>query len=67
MKVRYTETAIAEVEQLFSYIAERDRSAAIAVRERIERTVAALGETPEMAQRTDEPSVRRCPSGPIPM
>ena len=61
MKVRYTDTALVEVEQIFSFIAERNRAAAIAVRERIEQTISVLGEIPEMAQATDEPSVRRVP------
>lgn len=61
MKVRYTETALAEIDQIFSYIAEHSRSAAIGVRERIERTVEILAEIPEMAQVADEPGVRRMP------
>ena len=61
MKVRYTETALAEVDQIFSYIAGHSRSAAVSVRERIERTVETLAEIPEMAQVSDEPGVRRMP------
>jgi len=61
MKVRYTETALAEIDQIFSYIAEHSRSAAISVRERIEQTVEILAEIPEMAQVADEPGVRRMP------
>jgi toxin ParE1/3/4 len=61
MKIRYAETALAEVEQIFSYIAEHNRSAAIDLRDRIERTVGALAEIPEMAQATDDPGVRRMP------
>jgi plasmid stabilization system protein ParE len=66
VKVRYAETAIAEIEEILSYIAECNRTAAIAVRARIERTVSALALTPEMAQRTDEPGVRRMPVGSYP-
>jgi toxin ParE1/3/4 len=66
VKVRYTETALAEVDQILSYIAERNRAAANAVRARIEATVAALGETPEMAQKSDEPGVRRMLVGSYP-
>jgi toxin ParE1/3/4 len=61
MRFRYTETALAEVGQIFSYIAKHNRSAAIDLRERIERTVEALAEIPEMAQVADEPGVRRMP------
>ena len=61
MRIRYTGTALKEVDEIFSYLAERNFSAAIAVRERIERTVAVLAVAPEMAQRADEPGVRRIP------
>jgi plasmid stabilization system protein ParE len=36
MKVRWSETALTEIEDIFSYIFERNRSAAAAVVERIE-------------------------------
>jgi toxin ParE1/3/4 len=61
MRVRYTATALSETEEIISYIAEHNRSAAVAVRERIERTIALLAEIPEMAQLTDEPGVRKLP------
>jgi toxin ParE1/3/4 len=61
MRVRYTETALVELDQIFSYIADHSRSAAVNVRERIERTVEILGEIPELAQAADEPGVRRMP------
>lgn len=61
MRVRYTATALIEIDQIFSYIAEHSRSAAISFRERIERTVELLGEIPEMAQIADESGVRRTP------
>jgi hypothetical protein len=37
VKVRYTETALIEVDELLAYIAERSRTAADAVRARIEQ------------------------------
>ena len=61
MKVRYTATALAEVEEIFAYISNRNHRAAISVRERIERTIDTLAEIPEIAQLTDEPGVRRMP------
>jgi toxin ParE1/3/4 len=61
MRIRYTDTALNEVNEIFSYLAERNFSAAVAVRERIERTTAVLAVAPEMAQETDEPGVRRIP------
>jgi addiction module RelE/StbE family toxin len=66
MRIRYTQTALAEVDQIFSYIAEHNRSAAIDVRERIERTVDTLAEIPEMAQVANEVGVRRMPITPYP-
>jgi plasmid stabilization system protein ParE len=45
----------------FSYISAHSRSAAVNVRERIERTVETLADIPEMAQAADEPGVRRMP------
>jgi toxin ParE1/3/4 len=44
MKVRWSETALTEIENIFSYIYESNRSAAAAVVDRIEGLVAALGE-----------------------
>lgn len=61
MRIRYTDTALNEVNEIFSYLAERNYSAAVAVRERIERTTAVLAVAPEMAQETDELGVRRIP------
>jgi toxin ParE1/3/4 len=61
MRVRYTATALIEAEEIISFIAKHNRSAAVAVRERIERTIALLAEVPEMAQLTDEPGVRKMP------
>lgn len=61
MRVRYTRTALFEIDQIFSYLAERSFSAATGVRERVERTVEGLALVPEMAQLTDEPGVRRLP------
>jgi addiction module RelE/StbE family toxin len=59
MKIRYTATALLEAEEIFSYIVDRNFSAARVVRERFEHTIAMLADIPEMAQSTDEPGVRR--------
>jgi plasmid stabilization system protein ParE len=37
MKVRYSETALRELDEIFAYIYERNSSAAVAVIDRIER------------------------------
>jgi len=61
MKVRYSETALGELDELFAYIFERDRSAAAAVVERVERLAALLGEFPFVGHDTDEAGVRMVP------
>ena len=66
MIVRYTETAADEIEQIFSYIAERNPAAARNVRARIEQTTGALTSFPYMAQMSDEPGVRVTPVGRFP-
>ena len=61
MKIRYTETALVEINEVFSYISERNAPAAKRVVARIEQTIQNLGDFPEMAQEADEPGVRRMP------
>jgi addiction module RelE/StbE family toxin len=61
MKVRYTETALIEIDEIFEYISERNASAAKRVVARVEQTIRNLGDFPEMAQASDEPGVRRMP------
>ena len=58
MKVRWSATALTEVDEIFSYIHARNRSAASAVVERIEGLAALLGEFPEVGHMTDHPGVR---------
>jgi toxin ParE1/3/4 len=58
MKVRWTETALLEVDNIFSYIHERNPSAASAVVERIEALTALLEEFPFAGHVTDEADVR---------
>src|SRR3954451_17710431 len=66
MKVRYSETALAEINEIFAYISEQNAPAAKRVVARIERTINNLGDFPEMAQETREPGVRRIPAGRYP-
>jgi toxin ParE1/3/4 len=58
MKVRWSETALAEIDDIFSYIFERNRSAAAAVVKRIEGLTALLCEFPFIGHLTDEKDVR---------
>jgi plasmid stabilization system protein ParE len=48
MGIRWSETALAEVESIFSYISEHNRSAASAVVKRIEGLSTLLAEFPQM-------------------
>lgn len=66
MRIRYTETALVEVDEIFAYVAQRNPAAAARVVARIERTIKNLSDFPEMAQEADEPGVRRIPAGHYP-
>ena len=58
MKVRWSETALAEIDNIFLYASEYNRSAAAAVVERIEALTALLEEFPLVGHLTDEAEVR---------
>jgi toxin ParE1/3/4 len=58
MNVRWSETALAEVDDIFSYIYERNRSAAASVVRRIEELTVLLEEFPLAGHLTDEAAVR---------
>jgi len=58
MKVRWSETALVEIESIFAYIHERNRTAASAVVKRIEDLTALLAEFPLMGHLADEDGVR---------
>ena len=66
MKIRYTATALLEIDEISQYIAKRSPAAAKAIVERVEQTVNLLADFPEMAQRTNEEGVRRMPVGSYP-
>jgi addiction module RelE/StbE family toxin len=59
MRIRYTETAADELADILDYIAERNPAAAKALALRIESSIQALADFPELAQTTDETGVRR--------
>jgi plasmid stabilization system protein ParE len=50
MKVRYTETALAETAEIFAYISERNATAAAAGVARVEHLIRDLSQAPKMAQ-----------------
>jgi plasmid stabilization system protein ParE len=50
MKLRYSETALRELDEIFAYIHDRNRSAAAAVVDCIERLASLIGELPFIGQ-----------------
>ena len=66
MRVRYTETALADVDNIISYIAARNPRAAAVVADAIEATAARIGECAHSAPMTDEPNIRMAPAGRFP-
>jgi len=66
MRVRYTETALRELEEILAYIAQRNTGAATSVRARIEDLIGRLSDFPYMAQETERMGVRRLTIGNYP-
>jgi toxin ParE1/3/4 len=61
MRVRYTETALADIDSIFSYIHGHDPAAAAKVVESIEAAAGRIGLYPLSARETDETGVRMVP------
>ena len=61
MKVRYTDTALAEINDILSYIAKDNPLASNEVRTVMRATVARLADFPRLAIETDVPDVRVAP------
>jgi plasmid stabilization system protein ParE len=61
MKVRWSQTALTQLDDIFLYIYERNRSAAISVTKRVEELASLLGEFPFIGHPTDETDVRVLP------
>jgi toxin ParE1/3/4 len=61
MNVRWSQTALAQLDDIFLYIYERNRSAAVSVATRVEELAALLGEFPLIGHLTDEANVRILP------
>jgi toxin ParE1/3/4 len=66
MTVRFTETALIEIDEIFAYIARNNPTAAAGVVQRIQQMIARLGEFPRMAPKTDEAGARMAPLGRYP-
>jgi len=65
MRVRYTRTALREVEEILSYLATRNPSAAAAVGARIEQVIAWIGQFPRIGYAIEN-DVRMLPLGRYP-
>lgn len=61
MKVRYTETALEEIEDILSYIAKDNSSAALKASLTILATIDRVAEFPRTAAETDTPGVKVAP------
>jgi toxin ParE1/3/4 len=59
MRVRFTTTALSEVDEICAYIAAANPRAASEMRERIERAAARLRDNAAVGPETDEPGVRQ--------
>jgi toxin ParE1/3/4 len=66
MRVRWSETAFAELGEIRSYIAKDNPAAARAVVLRIEQVTTRLGRFPWMGSATDVPGIRVFPALPFP-
>jgi plasmid stabilization system protein ParE len=58
MKLRYTETALVEIEDIFHYLFERNPGAANAVASRLKDVAGLLVDYPLLGRESDEPGVR---------
>jgi plasmid stabilization system protein ParE len=61
MRVRWSESALSDIDDVFSYIHEHNRTAAAAVVDRIKAVAGLLQEFPEAGHLTEEPDVRIFP------
>ena len=65
MTVRYTRTALREIEEILSYLASHNPAAAAAVEARIEQVIAWIGQFPRIGH-SIENDVRMLPLGRYP-
>lgn len=61
MKLRYERGALADLDEIFAYIAEDNREAAARLVARIEQVAARIAETPYLGEATRKPGFRRFP------
>ena len=58
MRIRWTEPALRQIDEIFAYIATDNQKAAYSVVRYIENSVSLLGQFPEMGRPTDKSDVR---------
>lgn len=63
MKLRYERGALADLDQIFAYVAEDNRQAAAQLVARIEQVTAQIAEMPYMGEATRKSGFRRFPVG----
>ena len=61
MKIRFTRNATTEIDEIFSYIARENPSAATTVVREIDRTIARLARYPELGHQKYKGNVRMLP------
>jgi len=66
MKVRFSESAAADLRDILSFLTDVNPSASARVGQAIETTLKRISEFPDSAQTTDEPPVRMAPAGRFP-
>jgi plasmid stabilization system protein ParE len=66
VKVRYTKRALAQIDQVLTYIDARSPQGATHVRDRIVALIALLGDHPYAGRQTTRAYVRRLPVNPYP-
>ena len=63
MKLRFERGALADLDEIFAYIAKNNPEAAAKLVARIENAAARIAETPYMGEATRKPRFRRFPVG----
>jgi toxin ParE1/3/4 len=63
MKLRYERGALADLDEIFAYIAQDNRAAAARLVARIEQVAARIAEMPRMGEATRKSRFRRFPIG----
>ena len=63
MKLRYERGALADLDEIFAYVAQDNRAAAARLVARIEQVAARIAEMPHMGEATRKSRFRRFPIG----